>query len=118
MLKEIDKKIDDLHQERIDLIAERIRNCDHPKESIRECEYREGVLFLFRPERVCLKCGLVEEGWVYHALAGLGSVRQMTRDEMRKHCLYRISDEELTDIRIGRKRTLKSKFYKASNVNS
>lgn len=40
------------------------RICTHPVDQLRECPWRENYYFHSDPEmRVCLVCGLAEEGW-------------------------------------------------------
>ena len=51
------------------MIGELQRACKHPVESLRDCNYQDtpagGV---YRPYRLCVECGLVEQGWSFRRL--------------------------------------------------
>jgi hypothetical protein len=69
------------------LIAAMKRECPHPLEQIREAPHLTdplGMNFHRAPFRVCLDCGLAEEGWGcgYHGLAPRNhTVPEVTREQ-------------------------------------
>jgi hypothetical protein len=91
MLAEVDslaEKITQL-QERKKLLLRRAQGrCSHPITSIREAPYRKGILYTARPFRVCIECGLKEEGWGtgYHDLAPsiYSGIASLSREEAEK----------------------------------
>ena len=71
-IDEIDDQIDNLIKIKKKLIQEKIVSCDHPLCQIRECDFEKlNYLGSLPPRRVCLKCGLGEEGYGagYHFLS-------------------------------------------------
>ena len=53
-------------QENLDKVIEEVQlKCNHPEEFVHEANYKGATNFsnAYPPYRVCVKCGLAEEGW-------------------------------------------------------
>ena len=85
---DLDQQMAAIRAEKKKLIDDTIAACPHDLRDIAEAPYRSGVLFSDRPERVCLQCGLSEEGWgCGHKLLAPGvysGLAAIDRDRLRK----------------------------------
>lgn len=93
--EEINKYLDRLKsaQHDLDMVISSVQSeCKH--ESIAECDYKPSEFFnALPPMRVCLECGLSEEGW--------GCGFRVLREKIAGLQPRRISREDLYSIRCG-----------------
>lgn len=93
-LERLQIKIDELLQEKKELIDKTIAGCEHPLNAIRELPYKSYALFPADPPYlVCTACGLTEEGWGcgYKKLrhAQNKNVKQITSEEFAEVSLIK-----------------------------
>ncbi|KKQ99990.1 MAG: hypothetical protein UT24_C0019G0030 [Candidatus Woesebacteria bacterium GW2011_GWB1_39_12] len=97
-IDEIDDQIDNLIKIKKKLIQEKIVSCDHPLCQIRECDFEKlNYLGSLPPRRVCLKCGLGEEGYGagYHFLSpGILDPVNLSRKEVQEATRFFLTQEE------------------------
>jgi len=97
-IDEIDDQIDKLKKIKKKLIQEKVCSCIHPSDHVRECDYAKlNYLGSLPPRRVCLKCGLGEEGWGtgYHFLApGILDPVNLSRKEVQAATMFFLTQEE------------------------
>lgn len=62
-LPEIYAEVERLRTQMRQIIDAAIESCPHELAYVWEIPFREGPLFTHLPKRVCINCGLSEEGW-------------------------------------------------------
>jgi hypothetical protein len=89
-------KIEKLRKELDDLAELEQRLCSHPVQSLRQSDFKEGVICDRRQTRVCLKCGRWEAGWSYYKLVVDSSVDLpvIPYEDMYKYRIGKLKDHE------------------------
>ena len=77
----IDEELEALQKKRKELILENQIACDHKELDIGECSGTSGPYNSSPSVRVCLQCGLTEDGYSFHILKS-NNPRQLSRHEV------------------------------------
>lgn len=94
-IKELDQRINDLRSIRAEKLAIIQSECRH--NNILEVEYKSGNFFgAFPPFRVCVDCGLAEEGWHcgYYKLNTREEVPRISREKARRDYVLTFRTQE------------------------
>lgn len=91
-------KIAKLQIQRRASVDEEICFCKHPLDQIRECDYQALNYGSLPPMRICLLCGLSEEGWGagHYFLARQLSVMEpnISRDELNRLSKFYLTQDD------------------------
>ena len=115
-VKLADHKILTLKRRRERMILDFQKKCKHAHLNLREASPRHSVfLSTLAPFRVCVACGLAEEGWGcgYFKLKSTEKrgVAQLTREEARKYAVLGVKSQNdlAEERRLARESSKKSK---------